>query len=69
MLPMGSEAAAGDDDGMSMVRETIQTGRGEERRVEEVGPFREVPVAGDENAALLIAGIDDVIEIFGGWGM
>ncbi len=63
---MGAEAATGDDEEVGIVGETIKAGRGEEGIAEEVGPFGDIAVGGDEDAALLVTGIDNVAEVFRG---
>ena len=61
----GPEAVAGDDDLVGVVRQPIQRGRGEERALEQVRPLGEGAVAGDDERALLVALVDDLVEVLG----
>ena len=61
---LSAEAGAGNDDNCGAMRQTVKTGRSEQGIAEESRPFGRRPVAGQHDAALLIAFIDDVIEIF-----
>lgn len=67
--PLGSEAGTGDDDYLSAVIEPVQTSRGQQRVSEQIGPFFWCAVAGKKDAAALITGVDDIVEIFRGRGM
>jgi hypothetical protein len=62
---MGAIAGAGDDHHLRVVGQTIQASRGQERIAEQLGPFLEGTVAGQQDAALLIPAIDDVLEVLG----
>src|SRR3989449_378055 len=61
----GPEAVAGDDDLVGVVRQAVEGGGGEERALEQVRPLGEGAVAGDDERALLVALVDDLVEVLG----
>ena len=63
---LGAIAPAFDDDGLSVVEETVEHGRGDGRVVvEDLGPVFVGPVGRDDGRALLIAAADDLEEQVG----
>lgn len=64
LAALGAEALAGDDDHLGMMRQAVEPGRGEQRIAKEVGPLGGCAVAGEHDAALLVALVDDVVEVF-----
>lgn len=65
---LGPEALAGDLHEVSPVRETIESGRGQQGLPEELGPFSTITIRGQENGAALVAFVDDIVEILGPGG-
>lgn len=58
--------ASVDDDHVSIVSKTVQPCGSQERRIEEIRPFREIAVAGQQNTATLIAPADHIVEVLRG---
>ena len=63
LAALGAEALAGDDDHLGVVGQAVEPGRGEQRVAKEVGPLGRRTVAGEHDAALLVALVDDVVEV------
>ena len=66
-IGVGSETVAGafdlDDDGM--VQQAIEQRRGDHRIAEDLAPFSEAAVAGEDHGALFVAGVDQLEEEVG----
>ena len=63
---MSPVAAPLDDEDVSTMGQSVQACRSEQRLLEKVRPLCEVAVAGEEDAAALVALADDVVEVLGG---
>ena len=66
---MGPEAVAGDDEDVSAMAQAVQSSRGQQGISEEIRPLFRRAVAGEHNAALFVALIDDVVKVLRAWGM
>jgi hypothetical protein len=62
---LGTDTAPGGDQGLGIMCQAIQPRRGQERIAKAVGPLGGGPVTGGEDAARLVALVNDVIEIRG----
>jgi hypothetical protein len=62
---LGPEAGPRDLDEVGTVRQAVERGRGKQRLAEQVRPFGPIAVAGQDDGGLLVAFVDDVVEIFG----
>jgi hypothetical protein len=63
--PFGAERVARDGELVGVVRQAIQCGGRERRTLEQIRPFGERAIRGDDHSAALVPLVDDVIEIFG----
>jgi hypothetical protein len=67
--PTSPEAVAGDDEDVSAMTQAVQACGGQQGISKEIRPLFRGAVAGEHNAALLVALVDDVVKVFGSWGM
>ena len=61
---MSAEAVAGEDEDLGAVGQSVEARRGQEWIAEEVRPLGGRTVAGQQEAALLVALVDDIVEVF-----
>jgi hypothetical protein len=69
MTLLGSEAVTANNDNLSPVTEPINAGRGEQGIAKEGRPFAGRTVGGQQNTALFITRVDDIVQIAGGRGL
>ena len=62
---LSAVAGAADDDHFGAIQQAVKPGRGQERIQEQVGPLIGGAVAGEQDAAALVALVNHIIQVFG----
>ena len=61
---LGAETGAADDEHLGPIQEPVEARGGQQRVEEQIGPLIGSAVGGQQDAAVLVALVDDIVQIF-----